>query len=137
MTPLLSSSHPKKASFLEHLSSIDKHIQSTGEESGKDGSISFLDILILLDEEGSLKTTVYRKPTHTDLYLQWDSNHTVSSKYNVVGPLHLRAKTICSSPELLQHEEKHLKQALTRCKYPTCALNKVKRKTRTVANYTK
>ena len=76
---------------------------------------------------------VYRKPTHTDLYLQWDSNHTVSSKYSVVGSLHHRAQTICSSPELLQQEEEHLKQAFTRCKYPAWALNKVKIKTKATA----
>ena len=86
----------------------------------------FLDSSVTPKEDGSLSTTVYRKPTHTDLYLQWDSNLTVSSKYSVVGSLHHRAKTICSSPELLQEEEKHLKQALTRCKYPTWAMNKVK-----------
>ena len=73
------------------------------------------------------------KPTHTDLYLQWDSNHTVLSKYSVVGSLHHRAQTICSSPELLQQEE-HLKQALTRCKYPAWALNRVKIKTKAMAN---
>ena len=107
MTPLLSSSHPKKkTSFLEHLNSLDEHIQFTVEESRHDGSIPFLDIFIIPDEEGSLKTTVYRKLTHTDMYLQWDSNHTVSSKYSVVGSLHHRAKTVFSSPELLQHEEK-------------------------------
>ena len=110
--------HPviqKKTSFLEHLNSMDEHIQFTGEEARQNGSIPFLDILIIPDEDGSLKNTVYRKPTHTDLYFQWDSNHTVSSKYSVVGSLHHRARTICSSPELLQHEEKHLKQTLTRC----------------------
>ena len=62
----------------------------------------FLDILITPKEDASLSTTLYRKPTHTDLYLQWGSNHTVSSKYSVVGSLHHRAKTICSSHELLQ-----------------------------------
>ena len=67
------------------------------------------------------------------LYLQWDSNHTVLSKYSVVGSLHYRAKTICSSPELLQQEEKHLKQTLTRCKYPAWAMNKVKMKTKATA----
>ena len=127
----------QKTSFLKHLNSIDEHIQFTGEESRQDGSIPFLDILIIPDEDGSLKTTVYRKATHTDLYLQWDTNHTVSTKYSVVGSLHHRAKTICSSPESLQQEEKHQKQALTRCKYPAWALNKVKMKTRTVANNTK
>ena len=112
--------------FLQHLNSIDKHIQFTKEESRSDGSMPFLDILITPREDGTLKTTVYRKPTHTDQYLNWDSNHTITSKYGVVGTLHHRAKTICSSPELLQHEEKHLHQALTRCGYPEWALKRAK-----------
>ena len=87
MTPLPSYSHPKKSEFLKHLNSIDEHIQFTSEEAGDDGSIPFLDVLITPDKEGNLTTTVYRKPTHMDLYLQWDSNHTVASKYSVVGRL--------------------------------------------------
>ena len=60
----------------------------------------------------------------------------LTSKYGVVGTLHHRAQQICSSPELLQQEEKHLHQALTNCKYPEWALNRAKirskaRKTRT------
>ena len=82
----------------------------------------------------NLKTTVYRKPTHTDLYLQWDSNHTVSCKYSVVGSLQHRTSTICSNAELLKLEEKYLEEALTRCKYPAWAINKAKMKTRTAAN---
>ena len=113
-------------SFLNHLNSIDHHIQFTKEESRPDGSMPFLDILITPKEDGSLSTTVYRKPIHTDLYLQWDSNHTITSKYSVVGTLHHRAQVICSNPELLQQEEKHLHQALTRCNYPEWALNRVK-----------
>ena len=112
--------------LLQHLNSIDQHIQFTKEESRSDGSMPFLDILITPREDGTLKTTVYRKPTHTDQYLKWDSNHTITSKYGVVGTLHHRAKTICSSPELLQHEEKHLHQALTRCGYPEWALKRAK-----------
>ena len=64
------------------------------------------------------------RESHTDLYLQLDSNHTITSKYGVVGTLHHRAKVICSSPELLQQEEKHLHQALTRCNYPEWASKK-------------
>ena len=85
-----------------------------------------LDILITPREDGSWCTTVYRKPIHTDLCLQWDSNHTITSKYSVVGTLHHRAQVIGSSPELLQKEEKHLHQALTRCNYPVWALNRAK-----------
>ena len=55
---ILQSSH--KTRFLEHLNSIDEHIQFTSEEAGNDGSIPFLEVLIIPDEEGNLKTTVYR-----------------------------------------------------------------------------
>ena len=53
----------------------------------EDGSMPFLDILITPTEDGSLKTSVFRKPTHTDLYLQWDSHHIIPSKYSVAGTL--------------------------------------------------
>ena len=120
-----------KAEFLKHLNNIDKNIHFTSEEAGDDGSIPLLDVLITPDKEGNLTTTVYRKPTHTDLYLQWDSNHTVASKYSVVGSLQHRANTICSNEDLLKTEEKHLQVALQRCKYPAWAINKAKMKTRT------
>ena len=85
----------------------------------------FLDIFSTPKEYGRLITSVYRKPTHTDLYLQWDSHHTMPSKYSVIGTLYHRAKTICSSPQLLQEEERHLFETLKRCKYPTWALNRM------------
>ena len=58
-------------SFLDHINSVDQHIKFTSEDSRPDGSMAFLYILITPSEDGSLSTTVYRKPTHTDLYLQW------------------------------------------------------------------
>ena len=59
-----------KDEFLTHINSVDPNIQFTAEEPGPDGSLPFLDILISPDEEGRLVTSVYRKPTHTDQYLQ-------------------------------------------------------------------
>ena len=58
----------------------------------------FLDILVTPEEDGSLKTSVFRKATHTDLYLQWDSHHTIPSKNSVAGTLYHRASTVCSTP---------------------------------------
>ena len=92
--------------------------QFTCEEVRSDGSMPFLDILITPEEDGSLSASVFRKPTHTDLYLQWDSHHTISSKYSVPGSLYHRAKTVCSNSQLLQKEEDHLCKALKKCKYP-------------------
>ena len=59
-----------KEEFLTHLNSVDSNIQFTTEEPRPDGSLPFLDILITPNKDGRLDTTVYRKPTHTDQYLQ-------------------------------------------------------------------
>ena len=71
---------------------------------------------------------MYRKPTHTDEYLQWDSHHHLSAKFSVIHTLSHMSKTVCSNPELLQQEKDHLRKALTKCKYPTWALDKVKKR---------
>ena len=106
-------------SFLQHLNSIHFNIKFSCEEFREDGSMPFLDILITPKEDGSLKTSVFRKTTHTDLYLQWDSCHTIPSKNSVAGTLYHRASTVCSNPQLLQEEEEDLFKELKRCKYPT------------------
>ena len=113
-------------SFLQHLNSINPKIKFTCEEIREDGSMPFLDILVTPEEDGSLKTSVFRKTTHTDLYLQWDSHHTIPSKYSVAGTLYHRASTVCSTPQLLQEEEEDLFRALTRCKYPTWAIKRAR-----------
>ena len=120
---------------MDHINSIDPNIRFTSEDPIDDGCISFLDILIIPEKDGKLNTTVYRKPTHTDLYLHWDSHHTIPSKYSVVSTLYHRANTICSTPQHLQKEEKHLSQALKGCKYPTWALNRVKLKSQETSSH--
>ena len=115
-----------KNSFLEHLNSITPSIKFSSEETRTDGSMPFLDILITPKDDGSLQTSVFRKPTHTDLYLQWGSHHTIPSKYSVVGTLYHRVKTICLNQDVWHKEEQHLFQALKKCKYLTWALNRVK-----------
>ena len=59
-----------KSSFLEHINSIDPNIQFTSEDPKSDGSMPFLDILITPKVDGRVITSVCRKPTHDDLYLQ-------------------------------------------------------------------
>ena len=125
---IIDSSH--KNEFLEHINYIDEHIQLTCEDQREDESMPFLDVLITPEEDGSLSTSVYRKPTDTDLYLQWDSHHMLTLKYSVIGTLHHRAQTICSNPELLQQAEDYLHSALQKCKYPTWALNRIRIKTK-------
>ena len=111
--------------FFQHINSIDPNIQFTSEDPKPDGSIPFLDTLVMPQPDGSIKTAVFRKPTHTDMYLHWDSYHHLSAKYSVINTLRHRAKTVCSTKQLLTEEEDHLYSALRRCKYPLWAWNRV------------
>ena len=93
-----------KQGFLQHINSVDPAIKFTVEDNKEDGSIPFLDTIVKPEADGTLSITVYRKPTHTDQYLQWDSHHDLSAKFSVIHTLSHRASTVCSKSELLQQE---------------------------------
>ena len=76
-----------KQGFLQHINSVDPAIRFTVEDNKEDGSIPFLDTIVKPEVDGSLSITVYRKPTHTDQYLQWDSHHHLSAKFSVIQTL--------------------------------------------------
>ena len=48
-------------------------------ELEKLGQLAFLAVSVQQMEDGSLATSVYRKPTHTDRYLQYSSHHPLSN----------------------------------------------------------
>ena len=114
----------KKQGFLNHINSVDPFIHFTTEDTGTDGPIPFLDTIVMPQSDGSLLTSVYRKPTHTDQYLQWNSHHHLSGKFSVINTLKHRAKAVCSNQHLLQEEEDHHNKALKWCKYPDWAISR-------------
>ena len=65
--------------------------------------LPFLDT-ITKPTPNSIESTVYRKPTHTDRYLDYNSNHPISAKLSVVHTLIHRAKQVCSTPKFLAKE---------------------------------
>ena len=56
----------QKERSLKYINRMDPHIQFTAEDGRADGSIPFLDTLMMPKPYNSLTTTVYRKPTQTD-----------------------------------------------------------------------
>ena len=60
--------------------------------------------------------------------MQWDSHHSLSSKYSVIGTLTHGPKVVCTDPESLQRELKYLRNALGKCNYPTWAIQRVQQK---------
>ena len=69
----------------EHLNSIDPHIKFTIECTGTDGLPS-LDTLTK-PTSNSIESMVYRKPTHTDRYLDYNSNHPISAQLSIIHTL--------------------------------------------------
>ena len=66
-------------------------------------------------------------PTQTSTY---SGTVTTTSQLSLVLsiPFHHRALTVCSNPALLHKEKAHLMNALTQCKYPKWALDKVEKR---------
>ena len=81
--------------FLQHLNSQQRTIRFTMEIE-KDNTIPFLDTSVSRDSNGFLTTTAYRKPTHTDQYLAYDSHHPQSVKRGIVKCLYDRNKHLTS-----------------------------------------
>ena len=108
--------------LLQHINNQDPHIQFTVEPT-QQVSLPFLDTLITIQPDNTLSTTVYRKPTHTDQYLHWDSNHHITAKQSVFNTLAHRAKTVSSTQDSLDKELNHIKTALKHCQFPSWALN--------------
>ena len=62
--------------LLQHLNSIEPSIQFTVERE-TDGKLPFFEYLQYVQRttDGKLETVVYRKPTHSDKYLSFNSHH--------------------------------------------------------------
>ena len=92
-------------------------------EPTQQGSLPFLDTLVTIEPDNTFSTTVYRKPTHTDQYLHWDSNHHITAKQSVYNTLAHRAKIVSSTQDKLDRELQHIRTALQHCQFPAWALN--------------
>ena len=98
----------KEKAVLEELNRYHPSIKFTYEveESNK---IPFLDVLIT-NKNGSLQTSVYRKSTNTDVYMNWNSYAPKSWKVATLKSLVKRAFMVSSTEVALDGELVHLKK---------------------------
>ena len=109
--------------LLQHINSKDPHIQFTVEEPNQGGAVPFLDAVVSPGPSDTLITTVYRKPTHPDQYIHWDSNHIITAKHSVFNTLAHRTKIVCTNQYALHKEMDNIRKALQACSLPPWALN--------------
>ena len=70
-------------------------------------------------DDGTIDITVYRKPTHTDRYLDFRSHHPSHVKRGLVRYLQHRIDSITSREEDQKSETDRLRRVLRRNGYPT------------------
>ena len=87
-------------------------------EEGRDGSLPFTDISFSRDEYRQVVREIYRKPTHTNRYMQFTSTHPQSVKSGVIDCLVKRAATVSSNDELLGKQLDKIREAMNQNNYP-------------------
>ena len=108
--------------FLDVLNNLHPSIQFTMEVGNK--SLAFLDVNICIDCS-TLSTNVYRKPTHTGLFLNYHAVAPLAWKKGLIMCLLHRAKLICSSPLILSSEINNLKKMFMNNCYPAHFFDKI------------
>ena len=90
------------------LNNFDPNIKFTHEVE-KDCKLPFLDVL-LIKKGNNIITTIYRKATTNDIYLNWKLFAPTTWKRGALKTLAYRAYIICSSIALKKKEVDHLKK---------------------------
>ncbi len=97
-------------SFTSHLNSQHKNIKWTRElESNR--ILAMLDTLITRKTDSLLKFSAYRKSSHTDQYLLFDSHQLMEHKMGVIRTLTHRSNTIITEEEDKEEEVLHIKES--------------------------
>ena len=97
--------------LLLHLNSVEPSIQFTLERE-KDRHLPVLDLNVSRGVQGNLETSVYRKLTHTDKYLAFDSHHPICHKKSAAKTLLRKADCLSSSLDWKAEERKYVSNVL-------------------------
>ena len=84
-------------------------------EKEQDNKLSFLDVLVT---EQRFRSSVYRKPTFTEQYQNFNSHHPYNVKKEIIRCLQHRAKVISSDMDAYPEEMVSLRHNLLRHNYP-------------------
>merc|ERR1711893_129990 len=91
----------KLDSFITALNSCHESIKFTHEISSS--CLSFLDTNVKIDEDGSIYTDLYSKPTDTHNYFRYESCHPKQTKTGLPFSELLRVRRICTKEDHFLH----------------------------------
>ena len=111
--------------FHSHFNSICWHIQFTTEKE-HNFSLPFLDVLIKRNSRNGnttihslLSTAIYRKPPHTNTYLQYTSHHSKHQKLTVAKILLSRVNTHITNKTQKHSELQNVRNTMRLNRFPT------------------
>lgn len=102
--------------FHQHLNQQNPSIKFTMEEE-RENQLPFLDVLVRKEGNNHLRTSVYRKPTHTDRYINFNSHHYPRVLRGTVQCLRDRAHNVCDTSSR-SAELRHLHNVFAMIGYP-------------------
>ncbi len=105
------------------LNSVHPSIRFTYEKESIEGNLAFLQVQSTLNSEGRYDTSIFRKETHTNLYVRWDSAHPESQKIGIFTTLVHQAMKLCSTDDACKQELDHLVATFLELGYPQKLLN--------------
>ena len=103
--------------FVEHLNSRENNIKFSTEIS--EHSVNFLDMKVTINEDLSIVTDLYTKPTDSHDYLLYSSAHPRKCKDSIPYSQFLRVRRICSRIEDYEQNAMKLSIHFKRRGYPT------------------
>ena len=120
-----------KRQFSEFMSVVNQRIGSLGlnidehciEDPGS--FVAFLDIQYTFDNEGTLQTDLFVKPTDSRAYLQYGSAHPNHVFSAIAYSQSIRLRRLVNNDDRLKHRLEELKEVFTASKYPKRMVDKI------------
>ena len=105
------------AEFVEWMNTLWPGLKFTSNWSNKE--MVYLDVKIVITEEGQIETDRHIKPTNPQLYLPYKSNHPASCFKSIVYGQAITVRMICSREEDVERHMKILQQKFEERGYPS------------------
>ena len=114
--------------FLSQLNNLSPTINFKVENEFNN-ALNFLDVTIHRDSNNSPRFSIYRKPTHSNLYIHSFSNHANNVKLGAITSIFLRAYRLCD-PEFIDQEIAFITKVFSQLGYDYNFINRAHYKAR-------
>ena len=110
--------------ILNNLHPMIKFTVEPGKQTTDQQEINFLDIMVILNRNGTIETDIYYKETNCHDYLNYHSHHPIHIKNNIPYNLAKRIIVFVSNHNRMKFRLNQMRQWLIKCGYPDKIIDK-------------